>query len=209
MAKRKVLFVKRTTSAAPNGDGGISRESIGAGESPNQHEPAASIDNNGNGSEVSGIESFDPGSIIAGEPDAGSSDAGNSGPRRRGRPRGSSNKPRAGNSSKNIEGLLFGLHSMLSAISHTPELELSDDEAEKLASAIQGVNDLYDTPVVPPWVTAWGNLAFACGGIYGPRLVAISARKTAEKQQRKPGRVTVMQPSSHVIVDASAALVEN
>src|SRR6185369_6211944 len=169
MAKRKILRIKRTTLDAIGTVDPKPDNDNGTGEQPDSDESTASIDNNGNGIEADSIEHFDPGTIIAGsDTDTGSGDT--PGKRKRGRPAGSTNsKGKKSNSTQNLEGLLYGLHGMLAAISHTPELELSKEESETLSSAIQGINDLYDVPVVPPWVTAWGNLAFAVGGIYGPR----------------------------------------
>lgn len=92
---------------------------------------------------------------------------------------------------------------MLAALVKCPELEIAEEEAQKLGAAIKEVNDLYDTPTIPPWVLAWGNLAMVCGTVYGPRVLAISKR-IADEKVAKAGKITVIPPTPKVATPAPA-----
>lgn len=74
------------------------------------------------------------------------------------------------------------------------ELALNPDEAKQLADAITEVNTLYDASIIPPEIMAWINLVTTCGIIYGPRIVAISARPKGQRQQqtKKPWKQPVV-----------------
>lgn len=60
-----------------------------------------------------------------------------------------------------------------------PELAIDKQEAELLGSAIQAVQDHYNFDVSEE-VTLWVNLVTAAVAVYGPRAVAIIARKKKE-----------------------------
>lgn len=71
----------------------------------------------------------------------------------------------------------------------TPELELSDEEAKKLAVAVARVNDEFGGIVLSPKTQALLNLGTVSVGIYGPRVIAIGVnakKKRAEKKAGKP-----------------------
>lgn len=81
----------------------------------------------------------------------------------------------------NITRLLYALHVGIAKLTETPEMELTEPEAETLGGAVYGVASLYK----PSWLTeeaeAWGNLIIVCAAVYGPRLIAARSRKDREK----------------------------
>lgn len=117
---------------------------------------------------------------------AAASDNGNGEPgkRKRGRPSGSGNKskPKA-QAPLDIDFVqisLLSIHTMLASLVNVPELELTDDEAAKLAKAVHNVSRYYPVSIDPK-AQAWFGLATAAGSIYGTRLFAVMARKKAEQ----------------------------
>jgi hypothetical protein len=129
---------------------------------------------------ISGFESFDP---ATGSTTRGSS-VGSSGTGKRGRPKGSKNGVKTGGTSKKsdlsgLEGILLSVHFFLAKGLEVSELELAEDEAKQLASAMTRVTECYDTKFNPK-VMAWTNLSLMLGSIYGPRFWAIKNRKDAE-----------------------------
>jgi len=105
--------------------------------------------------------------------------------RRRGRPPGSGNKNKAPKSAIGADGiaaLLVTLHSGLVIVSKCPELEITEDEAAKLAKASKTVADLYDMQASQKAI-AWTNFIGIAGSIYITRIIAISIRL---REQRKP-----------------------
>jgi hypothetical protein len=84
----------------------------------------------------------------------------------------------------------MGVHSMLATIARAPELELSEDEAAKIAKASVAVAKLYNIETTEK-AAAWANLAGALGGAYIPRFLAINFRKSQEAAQRKGGNGNV------------------
>jgi hypothetical protein len=77
----------------------------------------------------------------------------------------------------------------VAALTNTPELELEKEEAQRLAEAVQRVNDYYDN-VVPEVVQVWGNLGAACLQIYGPRIIAA-------RNNRKNNRPALIRSGVH------------
>jgi len=73
-------------------------------------------------------------------------------------------------------------------VSKCPELEISDDEAEKLAKASVAVAKLYDVKASEK-ALAWTNLVGIAGTVYVSRAIAISARLKAEKMERAGSNV--------------------
>lgn len=75
------------------------------------------------------------------------------------------------------------------------ELELADNEAAEIASALRGLQDYYGDSnlVIPEWVIVWGVLFIALGKIYGPRAIAIRNRIAKENTEKgEPAKVTVI-----------------
>lgn len=94
--------------------------------------------------------------------------------------RGSRSRGTEKQTSQDLSALLLSLHLMGAAVLKSPELILSDEEAERLGAAIARVNEVYDGIVIPEKQMAWINLGIAACTIYGPRAIAITARKRAE-----------------------------
>jgi hypothetical protein len=71
-----------------------------------------------------------------------------------------------------------------------PELLMSDEEAETVGTATQGVLNLYESEV-DPRVMAWMMLIGALVWVYGTRIYAIRARLKAEAaaNPQAPGNV--------------------
>jgi hypothetical protein len=69
---------------------------------------------------------------------------------------------------------------MLAALTQTPELALEDDESKALAGALVNVTKHYKIPALSPEKMALGVLVWTAGRIYGPRAMAISARKRGD-----------------------------
>jgi hypothetical protein len=57
-----------------------------------------------------------------------------------------------------------------------PELHISENESQRLASAINEVASHYPGIDLDPVVKAWLGLAFTAGSIYAPRVMAFRQR---------------------------------
>lgn len=138
----------------------------------------------------SGIGTIDP-FKIDGNASAGSGNVGNAGtqPRRRGRPPGSKNRPADGSTPQktsndlgvNLEELLLSIHCMGAVFLQSPELELDDDEAKKIAHHLKKVSALYNHTFDPKTII-WCGFLFTLAEIYGTRGVAIYKRMTTDKK---------------------------
>ena len=99
-------------------------------------------------------------------------------------------RPRRGaaeaESAQNLAGILLSLHAMGAVLLKTPELELTEEEAGKLAAAVAHVNELYGGVVLPEKAAAWINLIMVAGTIYGPRIIVINAKGKARKTGEQP-----------------------
>jgi hypothetical protein len=170
------------TNSAPNvasGGNGGNAESNGEPVSGDSGGSDAGADAGAEAEFIAGYETFDPAGESRGSPAAGSSETGRRGRKKRS-DAGTFRTPRSGKGDiTGVEGMLNGIHWMLSRF--VQELELDDDETAKLARAVARVTDLYDHKMNPA-VLAWGNLAVVAGGIYGPRAVAYMARTRKERR---------------------------
>lgn len=120
--------------------------------------------------------------------------------RKRGRKAGSGNGnasggtastgPQAKLSVGGIEALLFSIHTMGAAALKTPELALSEGEAQQMAIAITNVAKHYPTTVIDPKIVDWGNLAMCLAMAYGPRVYMIRERLKEEQTQRRQNAQT-------------------
>lgn len=99
-----------------------------------------------------------------------------------------------------VSSALLTIHGAAAAILATPELALSPQESEPLASAIIEVEKLYPT-TVDPRIVAWGNLMMVAAMIYAPRLMAIRMRQNAERQKRPAPSPQAQPPGSPVTGD--------
>lgn len=111
--------------------------------------------------------------------------------KRRGRKPGSTNKKQK--TSADI-GLLAGgvvfLHHCLAGALKVQEIEIGDDEAEKLTKASLEVMSHYQ--VVPSEkAMAWLALASVIGGIYGTRIMAYKIRVKVEAEEKKQSPTNV------------------
>lgn len=94
----------------------------------------------------------------------------------------------------------------MAAMTKTPELELDADEAKGLAESGLTLAAMYDiTP--DPKLQAAILFAGQVGMIYGTRIVAIRARKSQEKAERRKGTAGMYDREGNPIgtTDYSAA----
>lgn len=85
-------------------------------------------------------------------------------------------------------------HVGLSMAFRNPDLELADNEGERLANAIRPVLELYDIPEISAPVQAWLGLIMCCGAIYGPRIsAAMMERKMAGEKEAPPAESNVVE----------------
>jgi hypothetical protein len=73
---------------------------------------------------------------------------------------------------------------MAASFFKVPELELTKEEAEKLAVAAARVADLYEISVISEKLMAWILLGNAAVTVYGPRIVAYNI--TSKRKLQKP-----------------------
>ena len=85
-----------------------------------------------------------------------------------------------------VGDLLYGLHEIAANFTHTPELELSEDEAKGLGEATVRVAQEYDMPMPDAKAMAWIKLLKVVSVVYGPRVGAVRIRKAREKGARMP-----------------------
>lgn len=87
--------------------------------------------------------------------------------------------------------VLQGFHEIAAFATASPELILSEKEADELDKAIKQVQQFYTTTINPKAV-AWFNLTCIAGMIYLPRMFEIYRRVKAQKaeaaknQEKKP-----------------------
>lgn len=143
---------------------------------------------NGTGSALDPAAAFAGGTDAGG--DSGTGDGTGSGEpvvRKRGRPKGSSNSPKkkASVDLAGIEALLMSVHTMMAAAMKAPEMALDPKEAEALASAISTVQEHYPVSWAPKTM-AWLNLGMVAGGIYGPRIFVLAAKRKPKATPAAP-----------------------
>lgn len=89
-------------------------------------------------------------------------------------------------------------HTGFAAASKTPELELEESEADRLARALSTLSSYYPGAVISPKTMAWVGVISACGAVYGTRFTAIRIRmmmeKTPSKSDMDDGKVIDMTP---------------
>lgn len=83
----------------------------------------------------------------------------------------------------NIEGLLYSVHCMGAVLLQVPELEVSKEEAAKLADAIKEVAKYYPIGISDK-AAAWTNLIFVAGGMYGKRVIDVRFRLKKEASKK-------------------------
>ena len=82
---------------------------------------------------------------------------------------------------------MLSIHLGLATSLKVPEIELSDEEAKRLAEAIARVQQEFPETKMPPKVMVLLNLAGVAGAIYGQRIVAVRLRHLAEASGPAPG----------------------
>lgn len=147
------------------------------------------------GSVFSQTPSVEPADI--GKHGSGDSETGGSGTtqRRRGRPPGSKNK--TGKTASpvrldiaGVEQVLLSIHGMLALLTKAEEWEIDEKEAARMAAAFERVSQHYPALAkISPKTIDHMNFASVLGGVYGTRIIAMFAKKSAEKtQQNRPVR---------------------
>lgn len=167
-------MAKRAEPASDGTAGGSGNDTIRIDPSPGQ---------NSNG--VDTAAGGDSGTVRV-DPDTAAPGGTASAPRQRGRPAGSTNKPRAAaaktSSASDIAGiefLLVSLHMMAAEATKSKELILSPVEAKLYAEAVAKVQDHYGV-VIAGEAMIWTHLGAVLISIYGPRAYAIRARIAQE-----------------------------
>jgi len=153
-------------------------------------DPAVAAGNNSDGGITdSAGNRFDP--TIHSSPDARNGDG--TFRRKRGRKAGGHNSKSRSQVHSDIketavfltQGLLL-FHTSIAAMTNTPEMVLEEEEAKAVAESGLTLAAMYD--VTPdPKLQAAINFAIIMGTTYGTRLVAIRARKSQEKEERRKG----------------------
>jgi hypothetical protein len=87
-------------------------------------------------------------------------------------------------SQNSIQFALTGIHALLAAGLHAPEMELSETEAATVSNNIVAVARHYDLQQTQK-ATDIGNLAISLGIVYGGRAIRISSRVRSEQQMRR------------------------
>lgn len=77
---------------------------------------------------------------------------------------------------------------MLANISGIQELELDPEESKALAGAAGEVMGHYNIAFIDDKTTAWINLGQVMFGVYGQRIIANRARRSAERQEAEERR---------------------
>lgn len=78
----------------------------------------------------------------------------------------------------------MAVHEMGAALLKIEELELGEDEAEKLEEKIKKVASFYGNAGIPPKVVAWVELGAVCTMVYGTRIKAYNNRMKKERMNR-------------------------
>lgn len=127
--------------------------------------------------------------------DTGTVSTADSPARKRGRPRGSTNKAASGDIT-GIEKLLLSCHKMLAA--SIPEMDMDADEAHQIAVAYNDVANYYPIMRLPGNVSALVTFAGVVGVSYGSRIAAVRFRVMAERghpASRKASQGSPMPPN--------------
>ena len=132
---------------------------------------------------LAGFEVVDPFDLPANQPVSRGS-----GPRKRGRPRGSrsAQKEEAAqnlNSLLKIEKILVSGAFFLGNIAACPELYMSEEQGQEIGEALRDIAKLYPIGMSEKAI-AWVNLSFAVGGWAAPAAVAILKRPGRPRPQR-------------------------
>lgn len=86
----------------------------------------------------------------------------------------------------------------MAATAIAPELALDEQESALLAQAIKNVQDFYEIEASAE-VMLWVNTIGICGAIYGPRVVAMYARK--KSQRKKEAKINPVEKNQPIIIE--------
>ena len=139
----------------------------------------------------------------AGTADTGTVSTADTAARKRGRPRGSTNKSAPADIT-GIEKLLLSCHTMLAA--SIPEMAMDAAEAHQIAVAYNDVANYYPIMRLPGNVSALVTFAGVIGVSYGSRLMAIRFRVMAQgprPQRQRQAAPSPPQPNSSVQMSAN------
>jgi len=93
---------------------------------------------------------------------------------------------------------------MLAAFTRQPDLELTEEESKKLATAITRVVEQYELPLLDERSLAWIGLGMAGVQVYGTRLASAVLRAKRGPQvvpAKQPSSVQNTPPAAPVIID--------
>ncbi len=161
-----------------------------------------------------GLIIIDPASVGSGGSDNGSSTDTTGEPvKRRGPKLGSTrstSKKGAALDINGVEAILFSAHTILAAISKTPEMALDQSEAKELAKGIANVSRHYDVSTTQKTMDI-ANLVMVAGMIYGSRIMAIRNRKKTERPARAANAPSPVapQPEHGITIPGVGTMMEN
>lgn len=84
-----------------------------------------------------------------------------------------------------VTAALYGTHQLAAWLSSIDEVEISEEQAEKLAKALLTLQKFYPSVDVPAVYLAWLNLASVAIKVYAPNVAAYKLRKSNEAHERK------------------------
>jgi hypothetical protein len=86
---------------------------------------------------------------------------------------------------QNYEAVVSMVHTWASVLLKTPEIELEQDEAKRLANAYNEFCQWHDVPILTPKRMSEINLVAVALSLYGPRFVAWRNRMKQERQEKR------------------------
>jgi len=110
--------------------------------------------------------------------------------KRRGRKPGTGRKPGSKKAQETVAPFLLMAHQWGAVLLKTPEIALSTDEAKQLSDAYSAFCEYHDVPVLSPKRMSEINMIAALCLVYGPRVVAIGARRRQARREKNTGNVT-------------------
>lgn len=144
------------------------------------------IDPNENGDIGTGNETGNSGDTSSNGNQQSSTSSGRKTRSDKGKPRGTRSAKTAFQSDLGVGGFseaIQAIHMALAGIAKCPELELDDEEAQKVTKALDELAAFYNVQPSPQ-AKVWMNFTGAMSAVYGPRFFAIRARMRKEAENR-------------------------